>query len=173
MSQEIATLAGGCFWCMVKPFDSFDGVNQVVSGYAGGHVENPTYEQVGSGKTGHTEAVQIHFDNEKMTYKELLNIYFKTFDPTDKDGQFGDRGTMYEPVIFYHSNQQKEIAEQVKDSIDQSGVFNKPIITPIKPYKNFYPAEDYHQEFYKKESSHYNQFYKGSGRKQFIESHWN
>ncbi|MDK6862725.1 peptide-methionine (S)-S-oxide reductase MsrA [Nosocomiicoccus ampullae] len=167
-----ATLAGGCFWCLVKPFDQYDGVNSVTSGYSNGHKENPTYEEVGSGTTGHTEAVQIDFNPDVISYREILKVFFKTFDPTDNDGQFGDRGSMYMPAVFYHDDTQKETAETYIDELNESKVFNDPVITPVLPYKNFYAAEDYHQDFYKKNSAHYNAFYKGSGRKGFIEKHW-
>ena len=156
-----ATLAGGCFWCMVKPFTSYPGIKSVVSGYSGGHVENPTYEQVCTNQTGHVEAVQIEYDS---------NI--KTFDPTDDGGQFFDRGESYQPVIFYHDENQLKAAELKKQQIDEEGIFKKPVITPIKPYKNFYPAEEYHQDYYKKNPTHYEQYQRGSGRKAFIESHW-
>lgn len=167
-----ATLAGGCFWCLVKPFDQFDGVNSVVSGYSNGHVENPSYQEVSTGTTGHVEAVQIDFDETVMSYKELLDIFFKTFDPTDNTGQFGDRGPMYEPAIFYHDEAQRETAEEVIKSLDEQNVFSKLINTPVLPFKNFYRAEEEHQDFYQTNSGHYNAYYKGSGRKAFVENHW-
>ncbi|EKU47493.1 peptide-methionine (S)-S-oxide reductase MsrA [Staphylococcus massiliensis] len=167
-----ATLAGGCFWCMVKPFDSFDGVHAVISGYSGGHTDNPTYEEVCTNQTGHVEAVQIEFDPDVISYEEILRNYFKTFDPTDNKGQFFDRGESYEPVIFYHSEEQLDTAREVIEDIDQQGIFDKPIVTPVKPYKNFYEAESYHQDYYKKNPMHYNQYQNGSGRKAFIEKHW-
>lgn len=170
--MEIATFAGGCFWCMVKPFHKYDGVQSVVSGYSGGHVENPTYEQVCSNTTGHREAVQITYDENIISYKEIVEVFFKTFDPTDAGGQFYDRGESYEPAIFYHNEEQKEIAEEVIKQIDESHVFSSPIVTPVIPYKNFYPAEDYHQDFYKKDPAHYTNYQERSGRKAFIESHW-
>ncbi|EOB7684821.1 TPA: peptide-methionine (S)-S-oxide reductase MsrA [Staphylococcus aureus] len=172
MTKEYATLAGGCFWCMVKPFTSYPGIKSVVSGYSGGHVDNPTYEQVCTNQTGHVEAVQITFDPEVTSFENILDIYFKTFDPTDDQGQFFDRGESYQPVIFYHDEHQKKAAEFKKQQLNEQGIFKKPVITPIKPYKNFYPAEDYHQDYYKKNSVHYYQYQRGSGRKAFIESHW-
>ena len=157
-----ATLAGGCFWCMVKPFTSYPGIKSVVSGYSGGHVENPTYEQVCTNQTGHVEAVQIEYDPNITTFENILDVYFKTFDPTES----------YQPVIFYHDENQLKAAELKKQQIDEEGIFKKPVITPIKPYKNFYPAEEYHQDYYKKNPTHYEQYQRGSGRKAFIESHW-
>lgn len=170
--MAIATLAGGCFWCLVKPFDQFEGVNSVVSGYSNGHVENPTYQEVTNGTTGHVEAVQINFDEDVMSYEKLLDIFFKTFDPTDTDGQFGDRGPQYMPAIFYHDDEQKRVAEATIESLDAQNIFNGPIRTPVLPYKNFYRAEEEHQDFYKTNSAHYNAYFKGSGRKTFLEEHW-
>lgn len=170
--MEVATFAGGCFWCLVKPFHKYDGVQSVISGYSGGFVENPTYEQVCSNTTGHREAVQITYDENVISYKEIVEVFFKTFDPTDAGGQFYDRGESYEPAVFYHTNEQKEIAEQVIQQLDESKVFNQPIVTPVIPYKNFYPAEDYHQDFYKKDPEHYSNYQQRSGRKAFIENHW-
>ncbi|MGK0554037.1 peptide-methionine (S)-S-oxide reductase MsrA [Macrococcus capreoli] len=170
--MAIATLAGGCFWCMVKPFHQFDGINQVVSGYSGGFVENPTYEAVCSNTTGHREAVQIDFDEEKISYEALLKIYFKTFDPTDNQGQFYDRGESYTPAIFVHNSEQQQIANQVIDDINQSQVFTKPVVTPVIPYSNFYPAEAYHQDYYQKAPDHYAAYQERSGRKGFIQAHW-
>jgi peptide-methionine (S)-S-oxide reductase len=167
-----ATLAGGCFWCLVKPFDQWDGVNRVVSGYSNGDEKNPTYRDVASGSTGHVEAVQIDFDEDIISYEDILSIFFKTFDPTDRSGQFGDRGPQYMPAVFYHNDAQKETAEKVIKELDESGIFNAPINTPVLPYKNFYEAEEEHQDFYLKNSGHYNAYYSGSGRKAFIENHW-
>lgn len=167
-----ATLAGGCFWCLVKPFHKWDGVNKVVSGYSNGDEPDPTYREVAGGATGHIEAVQIDFDESVISYEEILNVFFKTFDPTDTGGQFGDRGPQYMPAVFYHNEQQKESAERVIDSLNHAGIFNAPINTPVLPYKNFYDAEPEHQDFYLKNSVHYNAYYQGSGRKAFIESHW-
>lgn len=170
--MEVATLAGGCFWCLVKPFHEWDGVQTVISGYSNGDKPNPTYEEVSTGMTDHVEAVQITYDPEIMSYEELLHVFFKTFDPTDVDGQFGDRGSHYMPAVFYHDEKQKRVAESVIDDLNQQNIFSQPINTPVLPYKNFYEAEDYHQDFYKKNSAHYNAYYKGSGRKGFIENVW-
>lgn len=169
---EKATFAGGCFWCMVKPFDTQPGIEKVISGYTGGHTENPTYEEVCGGKTGHAEAVQITFDPEVFPYDKLLDVYFMQTDPTDAFGQFVDRGDSYRPAIFYHSEEQKKVAEKAKADLEKSGRFKKPIVTEIVPAETFYPAEGYHQDFYKKDAAHYEGYRKHSGRDQFIDSHW-
>ena len=153
--KKLATFAGGCFWCMVKPFDQYEGVIKVVSGYTGGHTKNPTYEEVCSDTTGHIEAVQITFDDEIISYEELLNIYWKQIDPTDSGGQFNDRGYKYKTVIFYHDEKQKELAQKSKKELEENKVFNQPIATEILPAKEFYEAEDYHQDYYKKNPKHY------------------
>lgn len=171
-NYELATFAGGCFWCMVKPFDQFDGVEKVVSGYTGGHTENPTYKEVCRGGTGHTEAVQITFDPEIMPYERLLEIYWQQTDPTDIGGQFVDRGDSYRPAIFYHSQEQKDLAEQSKQDLDESGRFDQPVVTPIEPAQTFYEAEDYHQDFYKTNPDHYQRYSQGSGRPAFRQAHW-
>lgn len=167
-----ATFAGGCFWCMVKPFDQEPGIHSVISGYTGGHTVNPTYEEVCSGTTGHTEAVQITFDPEIISYNDLVEIYWKQTDPTDASGQFADRGSSYRPVIFYHSEEQRQIAENSKMALQNSGRFKKPIVTMIEPAEPFYPAETYHQDFYKKNPAHYSRYSQGSGRVDFIEKTW-
>ncbi len=169
---KTAVFAGGCFWCMVKPFDSLDGIEQVLSGYTGGHVEHPTYEEVCSGTTGHTEAVEITYDPSKMSYEELVHIYWQQTDPTDASGQFADRGDSYRPVIFYENEEEKAIAEQSKRELDESGRFTKPIVVSIEEKEIFYPAEDYHQDFYKKNNAHYTRYRKGSGRDDFLDEHW-
>ena len=168
---DTAIFAGGCFWCMVKPFDSLPGIKKVVSGYTGGHVANPTYEEVCSGTTGHTEAVQITFDPETMPYDQLLQYYWQVTDPTDASGQFQDRGDNYRPVIFYNSPAQKEAAEKSKADLQNSGKFSDPIVTSIEPACPFYPAEEYHQDFYKKDSLRY-QLEESGGRDAFIKEHW-
>jgi len=169
---EKATFAGGCFWCMVKPFDQWDGVKSVISGYSGGHVKNPTYEQVKSGKTGHYEVVQITFNPEIISYETILNIYWQQIDPTDPDGQFHDRGSSYRTAIFYHNENQRIAAEKTKEELEKSGIFKKPIVTKILPATEFYPAEDYHQDYYKKNPEHYLEDRKKSGRDEFIQKHW-
>ena len=170
--MELATFAGGCFWCMVKPFDEQPGIISVISGYTGGHVENPTYEQVCSETTGHLEAVQIEFDPKVRSYEELVHLYFTLIDPTDAGGQFFDRGESYSTAIFVHEDEQREIAEQVKAELDASGKFKLPIAVKIRDAKPFYPAEQYHQHYYKKNPAHYNRYSVGSGRVAFIEKHW-
>ncbi|WP_207705033.1 peptide-methionine (S)-S-oxide reductase MsrA [Candidatus Enterococcus ferrettii] len=172
MAEEKAIFAGGCFWCMVKPFDQMPGIKTVVSGYTGGHVPNPTYEQVGSGLTGHTEAVEITFDPDVISYEQLVEIYWQQTDPTDAFGQFADRGDSYRPVIFYNSPEQKAVAERSKERLQASGHFDKPIVTSIEPAKTFYPAEDYHQDYYKKNKLHYKMYSEGSGRAGFIRKNW-
>ncbi|RDI43082.1 peptide-methionine (S)-S-oxide reductase MsrA [Falsibacillus pallidus] len=171
-NYELATFAGGCFWCMVKPFDEQPGIEKVVSGYTGGYTENPSYQEVCSETTGHFEAVQITFDPVLFPYEKLLEVYWQQIDPTDPGGQFYDRGRSYQTAIFYHSDQQKEIALRSKEELERSGKFNKPIATEILPAKAFYPAEEYHQKYYKKNPSHYNAYHKGSGRESFIKTHW-
>ncbi|MBS1008553.1 peptide-methionine (S)-S-oxide reductase MsrA [Leuconostoc suionicum] len=151
MAIETAIFAGGCFWCMVQPFDSLDGIEKVRSGYTGGHVENPTYEQVSSHTTGHTEAVKIWFDSEKISYRELVEIYWEQTDPTDAMGQFQDRGDNYRPVIFVNSPEQREVAEESRAALAASNRFDEPIVTKIEDAKPFYEAEEYHQDFYKKD----------------------
>ena len=172
MSQfEKAIFAGGCFWCMVHPFDEMDGVEAVVSGYTGGQTENPTYAQVTSGETNHTEAVEITFDPEKITYQQLLDIYWSSMDPTDATGQFYDRGTSYRPVIFVNSEEQRQLAKESREALDKSGRFGKLVVVPVEDAKPFYEAEDYHQDYYKKNPEHYNRYTIGSGRAAFVEKH--
>lgn len=156
---------------MVHPFDEMDGVEKVISGYTGGELANPTYQQVGTNTTGHTEAVEITYDPTKISYETLLDIYWSSMDPTDATGQFGDRGSSYRPVIFYTSPEQQAQAQASKEALDDSGRFGKPVVVPIEPAKPFYEAEDYHQDFYKKEPAHYQQYHRASGRKAFVEKH--
>jgi peptide-methionine (S)-S-oxide reductase len=169
---EHATFAGGCFWCMVKPFDEQPGIENVVSGYTGGTTVDPTYEQVCTNTTGHYEAVQITFDPAVYPYKKLLELFWQQIDPTDSGGQFYDRGKSYQTAIFYHSEEQRILAEDSKRELEESGRFSKPIVTEILPAKEFYPAETYHQGFYKKNPERYNSYQKGSGREAFIRNHW-
>jgi len=170
--MEKATFAGGCFWCMVKPFDQWDGIHKVTSGYMGGHVENPTYEDVKKGTSGHLEVVQIEFDSAIFSYEKMLEIYWMQIDPTDDDGQFHDRGESYKTAIFVHSEQQRQLAQQSKEDLAASGRFKKPIVTEIRNAKTFYVAEDYHQDYYKKEPEHYKEDRAKSGRDAFISEHW-
>ncbi|WP_426451143.1 peptide-methionine (S)-S-oxide reductase MsrA [Paenibacillus sp. S-38] len=170
---ELATFAGGCFWCMVKPFDEQPGIHSVISGYTGGHTENPTYQEVCSETTGHLEAVQITFEPDVFPYEKLVELFWQQIDPTDPGGQFADRGTSYQTAIFYHSEEQRQIAEASKARLDASGRFDAPVVTPILPASIFYPAEDYHQGFYKTNPQRYNAYSKASGRVDFIRKHWN
>lgn len=170
--EELATFAGGCFWCMVSPFEEMPGIIQVVSGYTGGHTENPTYEEVCSETTGHAEAVQITFNPGVMPYEKLLDIFWQQIDPTDPGGQFHDRGRSYRTAIFYHNEQQLELAEASKKQLQESGRFDKEIVTEIVPATTFYHAEEAHQQYYKKRPAHYNAYRRGSGRDNFIETHW-
>lgn len=172
MTEQLATFAGGCFWCMVKPFDQYPGILQVVSGYTGGSVPNPTYEQVKSQMTGHFEAVQITYDPTQFPYEKLLEIFWSQIDPTDDEGQFHDRGSSYRAAIFYHNEEQRTLAEVSKRALAASGRFTKPIVTPILPAAPFYKAEEYHQDYYKKNPAHYKQDREKSGRDLFIEQHW-
>ncbi|SDY90227.1 peptide-methionine (S)-S-oxide reductase/peptide methionine sulfoxide reductase msrA/msrB [Evansella caseinilytica] len=167
-----ATFAGGCFWCMVSPFDEQPGIHNVISGYTGGHVENPTYEQVCSNQTGHLEAVQITYDPAVFPYEKLLELFWSQIDPTDPGGQFHDRGESYKTAIFYHDEEQKQLALQSKLSLEQSGRFTKPVVTEIIEAAVFYPAEEYHQHYYKKNPLHYQLYRKGSGREDYIKQHW-
>ncbi|WP_409250925.1 peptide-methionine (S)-S-oxide reductase MsrA [Bacillus sp. SCS-153A] len=169
---EKATFAGGCFWCMVKPFDQMPGIESVISGYSGGHVENPTYKDVKKGDSGHYEVVQITFDPSLFSYKQLLNLYWPQIDPTDDGGQFQDRGDSYRTAIFYHNENQHKLAEESKKGIEESGRFKKPIVTKILPAATFYPAEEYHQDFYKKNPKEYKEDRAKSGRDEFIEDYW-
>ncbi|GBF74192.1 peptide-methionine (S)-S-oxide reductase [Paenibacillus sp. 598K] len=169
---ERATFAGGCFWCMVSPFEERPGVIEVVSGYTGGHTENPTYEEVCSETTGHAEAVQITYDPKLLSYEELLDLYWRQIDPTDPGGQFHDRGASYRTTIFYHTPEQKQQAEESKKRLKESGVFNNPIVTPIVPAGPFYPAEEYHQGYHRKNTIRYKMYRHASGRDGFIANHW-
>lgn len=172
MAQEKAEFAGGCFWCMVQPFEEQPGIHGVQSGYTGGHTENPTYEEVCSDTTGHYEAVQVIYDPNVFSYEKLLDIFWRQIDPTDLGGQFADRGDSYRTAIFYHTEQQKQIAEASKEALENSGRFQKPIATKILPASTFYPAEDYHQNFHKKNSFRYKSYRKATGRDEFIQTYW-
>ena len=167
-----ATFAGGCFWCVESDFEKVDGVVEVISGYTGGNTENPTYREVSSGGSGHLEAVQVIYDPEKISYQELLDVFWRHVDPTDSGGQFVDRGAQYRPVIFYHDDEQKRLAEDSKRQLQASGRFDKPIVTEIVKLDKFYKAEDYHQDYYKKSAVRYKLYRLGSGRDQFLTSVW-
>ncbi|CAM3167116.1 peptide-methionine (R)-S-oxide reductase MsrB [Paenibacillus lupini] len=169
---EQAMFAGGCFWCMVSPFEETPGILSVVSGYSGGHTENPTYEEVCSETTGHAEVVHITFDPSIYSYDKLLDVYWRQIDPTDTGGQFHDRGESYRTAIFYYNEEQREKAEASKAALNASGRFDKPVATIIEPAKEFYPAEDYHQGYHRTNPFRYKMYRKGSGRDAFINKHW-
>lgn len=171
-SKEKAIFAGGCFWCMVEPFDTQPGIEQVISGYTGGDKPNPTYEEVCTNTTGHREAVEITYNPDIFPYQKLLKIFWQQIDPTDPGGQFHDRGESYKTAIYYTNDEQRKLAEQSKQKLEESGKFNKPIVTDILPAKPFYPAEEKHQDYHKKQSFHYKMYKKGSGREDFIKNHW-
>lgn len=170
--KKLATFAGGCFWCMVKPFDEYKGVESVISGYTGGYTENPTYEEVCTDLTGHIEAIQITFNDEIISYKELLDIYWSVIDPTQEGGQFADLGHHYKTVIFYHDEEQRKEAEKSKEELDKSRLYDKPVVTEILKAVPFYEAEDYHQYYYKKNPTHYDRYFRGSGRAKHINKMW-
>ena len=167
-----AVFAGGFFWCTESDFEKIDGVMEVVSGYTGGHDDSPTYEKVSAGQTGHIEAVQVKYDSSRITYKELLDVFWRHVDPTDPGGQFVDRGSQYRSAIFYASEKERQLAEDTKESLASSGKFNKPIATDILPLGPFYPAEDYHQDYYKKKPIRYHWYRSGSGRDHFLTKTW-
>lgn len=167
-----ALFAGGCFWCMEEPFEGIPGIKAVFSGYTGGNKTNATYDAVSSGRTNHKEVVLVFYDEKQISFKELLNIYWKQIDPTDSGGQFADRGSQYQTAIFYYTDSEKKAAEQSKRELEKSGKFNRDIVVPILAAPEFYVAEDYHQDYYKKAPVHYNRYKKGSGRKDFIEKYW-
>jgi len=169
---EKATFAGGCFWCTEEAFEKVPGVISAVSGYTGGSVKNPSYEQVSSGRTGHTEAVQVTFDPAKVSYDKLLDTFWLNHDPTVKDRQFCDAGSQYRPEIFYHSEEQKRLAEASKAKWEKAKPFRQPIVTPITAASDFWPAEDYHQDYYKKNPVRY-KFYKfNCGRSERLGDLW-
>ncbi len=170
--ESLATFAGGCFWCMETPFEKLDGVTAVISGYCGGDEQNPTYEQVGSGTTGHAESVQIHFDATKISYQQLLDVFWRQIDPTDAGGQFVDRGSQYRSAIFVHDAEQRRLAQASKEALARSGRFSKPLVTEIVDYVRFWPAEEYHQDFFRKNPVRYHSYRAGSGRDAFIEKTW-
>ncbi len=169
---DSAIFAGGCFWCMEHPFEKIDGVIEVISGYTGGETKNPTYEEVSSGSSGHLEAVLITFDPKRVEYEKLLDIFWRQIDPTDGGGQFVDRGKQYTSAIFYTDEEQKSLAEASKEELGRSGRFSAPIVTPVIMAEEFYPAEDYHQDYYKKNPIRYKYYRYGSGRDKFLEKAW-
>jgi peptide methionine sulfoxide reductase msrA/msrB len=167
-----AVFAGGCFWCTESDFEKVDGVIEAISGYTGGHLKNPSYYQVSAGGTGHLESVKVIYDPSKVSYEQLLDYFWRHVDPTDPGGQFVDRGSQYRSAIFYANETQKRLAEKSKQQLEASGKFNKPIETEILPLGEFYPAEDYHQNFYKKSPIRYKYYRYGSGRDQFLKKTW-
>ena len=169
---EIATLGGGCFWCMEHPFEILDGVIDVVSGYSGGEIENPSYEQVSTGTTGHIEVVQIIYDPKLISYKDLLDVFWRQIDPTDNGGSFVDRGSQYQNAIFYHSAKQKKTAEASIKEQEKSDRYDRPIVTPVREFTGFYPAENHHQDYYKNSPARYNFYRMNSGRDQYRERVW-
>jgi len=170
--QEIATFAGGCFWCMEGPFEALPGVRSVTAGYTGGTTPNPTYQDVCSGKTGHAESVQVVYDPTKVTYQQLLDVFWRNIDPTTLNQQFADHGTQYRTAIFYHTDTQHRLALESKTALERSGKFNKPIVTDITPASTFYPAEAYHQDYYKKNPLRYKLYRLGSGRDAYLKKTW-
>lgn len=170
--EAVATFAGGCFWCMEGPFERIDGVREVLSGYTGGPERGPSYGEVSSGRTGHTEAVRVYFDPERVSYEALLEAFWRSMDPTDADGQFADRGSQYRPAIFVHSAEQRARATASRDALEESGRFEAPIIVPIEDAADFWVAEDYHQDYYRTNPGPFARYYAGSGRKAFLERVW-
>jgi methionine-S-sulfoxide reductase len=167
-----ATFAGGCFWCMEHPFEELEGVRQTVSGYTGGKKENPIYGEVSSGVTGHAEAVEILYDPDRITYEELLDVFWRNIDPTTLNRQFSDVGSQYRTAIFTHDDEQKRLAEESKAAMEASGRFGKPIVTEIVPAAAFYPAEEYHQDYYRKNPVRYRLYRFGSGRDRYLDRVW-
>jgi peptide-methionine (S)-S-oxide reductase len=169
---EKATFAGGCFWCMEPPFDKLDGVVSTTSGYTGGTKASPTYEEVSSGRTGHAESVEVLYDPKKVSYEKLLDTFWHNIDPTVRDRQFCDVGTQYRTAIFVHSEEQRRLAERSKAELEKSKPFRQPIVTPIVPAGAFYPAEAYHQDFYKKNPIRYKFYRDGCGRDARLKELW-
>ncbi|MDX1697014.1 MAG: peptide-methionine (S)-S-oxide reductase MsrA [Thiohalobacterales bacterium] len=170
--HDVATFAGGCFWCMEPPFDALDGVISTTSGYTGGKVENPTYKQVSAGRTGHTEAVQIVYDPQKISYAELLDVFWRNIDPTNPDGQFCDWGSQYRSEIFFHDEEQRAAAVASKTRLEELKSFEKPVATQITAADTFWPAEDYHQDYYTKNPVRYKFYRYGCGRDKRLEELW-
>lgn len=169
---SVATFAGGCFWCTESDMEKLDGVSQAISGYAGGTTKDPTYKEVSSGTTDFVEAVQVYYDPQIITYEELLNAYWMHIDPTDDGGSFVDRGDQYKSVIYYHTTDQRQTAEFSKTILEEANIFDDPIVTKIKTFTTFYPAEEYHQDYHTKNPVRYNFYRSRSGRDQFIKDNW-
>jgi len=171
-STELATFAMGCFWCGETQFESLPGVKSVISGYSGGREEHPTYEQVSSGETGHYESIQITFDPAMVSYAKLLDMFWHGIDPTQANGQFCDHGRQYRSVVFVHDAAQKKLADDSRRAIEASGVLKQPIVTEILPYTKFWPAEEYHQDFWKKDPERYHSYREGCGRDRRLAELW-
>ncbi|MDN3611712.1 peptide-methionine (R)-S-oxide reductase MsrB [Vibrio ostreicida] len=167
---EVATLAGGCFWCTESDLEKLDGVLDVVSGYSGGELENPTYKQVSSGKSGHIEVIEVKYDPKTVTYEQVLDQFFRHIDPTDNKGSFVDRGPQYRPAVFYHNAKQKMVAEQFMNEIEALGIYTKPLKTELIAFEKFWPAESYHQDYYKRNKVRYNYYRYASGRDQYLDN---
>ncbi len=170
--ERTAIFGGGCFWCMEPPFEQLAGVIDVQAGYVGGSEEDANYQQVSKGHTGHYEAVEVRYDPDRISYGELVEVFWRQIDPTDSGGQFADRGSQYKTAIFYQSESEKLTAQSSKNSLQESAIFDSPILTEILPVQPFYPAEEYHQDYYKKNYAHYSAYKAGSGRKFFVEKVW-
>jgi peptide methionine sulfoxide reductase msrA/msrB len=171
-NPQEAIVAGGCFWCIETSFEAFEGVTEAISGYTGGHTDNPSYEEVSTGTTGHYEAVKIIYDADKLSYADIIDHFFKSIDPTDETGQFTDKGSQYKTAIFYQNDDEKNIAEKVIAVLEASGNFDKPIVTEVLPAQEFFVAEDYHQDYAKNSRLRYELYEKGSGRKDKLEEIW-
>lgn len=169
---EKATLAGGCFWCVESDFEKVDGVIEAVSGYTGGKEANPTYKTVSAGKSTHIESVEVYYDPKKITYSQILDVFWRHMDPTDPGGQFVDRGHQYTTAIFYHNDKQKIVAERSREKLMKSGRYKKPIVTKIIKAARFYKAEEYHQDYYKKSPGQYHSYRYRSGRDQYLKKVW-
>ncbi|MCK5478840.1 MAG: peptide-methionine (S)-S-oxide reductase MsrA [Methylococcales bacterium] len=167
----IASFAGGCFWCVESDFEKLDGVVEVISGFSGGTIINPSYKQVSAGGTGHVEAVQVYFDPKIISYEQLLDSFWRQINPTDNHGQFVDRGKHYRSMIFYHNDRQRSAAEHSKKALDESHRYDKPVVTEIVPFDKFYAAEEYHQNFYKVNPIRYKYYRYNSGRDQYLEKY--
>lgn len=173
MTEQKAYFAGGCFWCMEAPFEKIEGVRNVDSGYVNSKIPNPDYTKVSMGITGSYEAVEVLYDSSKVSFEDLLNVYWTTIDPTQADGQFADRGSQYLTAIFYQNNDEKMTAEESRKILDESGIFKKPIAVRVEEFKNWTRAEEYHQDYHQKNSAHYTLYSLGSGRQPFLDKVWN
>ncbi len=169
---QVATFASGCFWCIQPSFDKLKGVKETYVGYTGGKKENPTYDEVSSEQTGHAEAIEIFYDPHEVSYEQLLGIFWRVIDPTTLNEQFSDHGTQYRTAIYYHNEEQKQLAQETKKELEKSGRYDKPIVTEITAATKFYPAEDYHQKYYKKSSKSYERYHYLSGRPQYLKKVW-